>query len=152
MRLRVAYILLAAVTLCPSSGWAFGALALGVPESVRDQGIAMGVSWNLPTAQSAESEARRQCADFHTAPAKTRALCKVVRTFERQCVAIASDPAPGGEDWGWAVANSASDAEARALRSCKTSHLHFCIIAASGCDGRQEARGASEPAPRSPTK
>jgi hypothetical protein len=115
--------------------WAFGALAVGVPQSIREDGIAMGVSWNMPTAQSAEREARKQCAEFQAAPVKTRALCKVIRTFERKCAAIASDPAPGGEEWGWAVGDSASQAEQLALRSCKTNHLQFCIIAASGCDG-----------------
>jgi hypothetical protein len=121
--------------LWPLHAWAFGALALGVPQSIRDDGIAMGISWNMPTAQSAEREARRQCVEFHTAPEKTRALCKVIRTFDRKCVAIASDPGPGGEEWGWAVADSPSEAEKLALRSCKTSHLQFCIVAASGCDG-----------------
>jgi Domain of unknown function (DUF4189) len=135
MRVRRAHILLLLIILAPHAVWAFGAVALGVPPSVSEDGIAMGASWNLPTPEAAAAEARRRCAQFSDAPAKTRALCEVVRTFERQCVAIAADPAPGGEEWGWAVADTTEAAEERALRSCKTSHLRFCLIAASGCDG-----------------
>jgi Domain of unknown function (DUF4189) len=130
--------LLLIALLSPLNAWPFGALALAVPESVHDEGIAMGMSWNMSSPQAAQREAQRQCVGFSSAPEKTRALCKVVRTFERECVAIASDPAPGGEEWGWAVAQTAQEAEQKALRSCRTGPLRFCIIAGSGCDDAEK--------------
>jgi hypothetical protein len=135
--MRAAHLYFLAGILCPQAVWGFGAVAIGVPASVRDDGIAMGIAWNLPTAEAAAAAAHRECTQFSLAPPKTRALCKVVRTFEGQCATIASDPAPGGEEWGWAVASTAQAAEERALRSCKTSHLKFCVIAVTGCDGPQ---------------
>jgi hypothetical protein len=137
MGMRSAQLFVLAVMLGPQAVWGFGAVAVGVPASVRDDGIAMGIAWNLPTAEAAAAAAHRECTQFTLAPMKTRALCKVVRTFERQCASIASDPAPGGEEWGWAVADTAHAAEERALRSCKTSLLKFCVIAVTGCDGAQ---------------
>lgn len=111
---------------------AHGALAIGVPESVALDGLAMGFSWNKPTPDLASVDALRSCLDLKTAPAKARALCRVVSNFSRQCISIASDP--GGAGWGWAVALTIRDAQAKALGSCVPTASRSCVIAATHCD------------------
>lgn len=127
-------ILLAFGMVFPDSARGYGALAIGLPEDVAEDGIAIGVSWNMPTPDTARSQALEQCLDFKTAPAKTRALCQVVRTYSRQCISVATDPEPGTEGWGWAVADSTSAAEMRSLRWCRSTMLQFCVITVAGCD------------------
>ena len=129
-------LLLALETLSPRLVWGHGALAIGLPDDVAQDGLAIGVSWDMPTPDAARSQALQQCLDFKIAPEKTRALCRVIRTYRRQCVSIATDPEPGMAGWGWAIADTIGDADARALRLCRTTLLQFCLIAVAGCDTR----------------
>jgi hypothetical protein len=122
------------VFLSPRLAWGHGALAIGLPDSVADHGIAMGVSWNMPNVEAARKRALEECSGFQLAPVKTRALCKVVRTFSRQCVSFATDPKEGSPAWGWAVTKTLREAEMNALRSCKGTMMDFCIVTVAQCD------------------
>lgn len=126
--------LLAFVLLWPRLGRSHGALAIGLPDSVAGHGIAMGASWNMPTVDAARRRALEECSGFQLAPAKTRALCRVVRTFSRQCISFATDPEEGASGWGWAVAQDLTDAEMNALRACRSTMLEFCVVTVAHCD------------------
>lgn len=125
--------LLAFAMLSPRLAWGHGALAIGIPDSVANDGFAIGFSWNTPTADIARVDALRACLDLKTASANARGLCRVVTTFSRQCFSVATDHA-GGAGWGWAVGRTIVDAEMNALRSCKSTVRQSCLIAAARCD------------------
>jgi len=118
--------------LLPSVAHGFGAVAMGIPESVVRDGFSIGFVWDKPRAEIARADALRACLDLKTVPLEARGYCRVVTTFSRQCVSIANDP--GGSGWGWAVESSASAAQAQALKSCVSTVKKSCVIAASECD------------------
>jgi hypothetical protein len=118
--------------LLPSIAHGYGAVAIGIPESVARDGFSIGFVWDKPRADIARVEALRACVDLKTVPLEARGYCKVVTTFSRQCISIANDP--GGSGWGWAVEASASAAQAQALKSCVSTVKKSCVIAASECD------------------
>ena len=124
--------LLVLAVASPSSGWAHGALAIGIPESVRLNGFAIGFAWNKSTPDLARVDALRACLDLKTAPLQARGLCRVVTTFSRQCMSIANDP--DGAGWGWAVEATREAAQAKALGSCVSTARKSCSIAATECD------------------
>lgn len=132
---RLAVILSALLILAsaaPVSSWAHGALAIGLPESVQLHGFSIGFAWDKPTADTARVDALRSCLDLPTAPPQARGLCRVVTTFNRQCLSIANDP--GGSGWGWAVDATPAGAQAKALSSCVSTVRKSCSIAATQCD------------------
>jgi hypothetical protein len=107
-------------------------LAIGIPDSVRNEGLSMGFTWDKPSTDIARVEALRSCLDLKNASMRARGLCRVVTTFSRQCISIATDP--GGDGWGWAVEPNIAEAEKKALRSCVSTVTKACTIAASHCD------------------
>jgi hypothetical protein len=117
---------------------AFGALAVGEPADVSKQGLATGNGYNYPTKEGAEARALKECLTFTGAPPTTRALCKVIITFEKQCFAIAMDPKSGTPGWGWAVRNEKAEAEDSAMDRCRktagSTRVKFCKVADSKCD------------------
>lgn len=124
--------LFAFAMLWPSLAPAHGAVAVGIPDSVANDGFSIGMATDAPTADMARVESLRACLDSKTAPAKARGLCRVVTTFSRQCVSIAHDP--GGAGWGWAVERTIAEAQTMALRSCKSTVSKSCVIAHTHCD------------------
>jgi hypothetical protein len=131
--------MLRAVLLVPLSvsvppAMAHGALAIGAPENVAQDGLAMGVAWDMPDASTARAQALSHCRNFERAPAKTRNLCKVVNTFSRACVSVALDPQTENGAWGWGVASTLPEAEKIALRECRYTLMQFCFLVIRDCD------------------
>lgn len=116
---------------------AHGVIALGLPGSVAKDGVAVGYSWNFETVEAARSDAMEQCLNFMDAPESTRALCKVSGDFSGQCLAVAMDPAPGTEGFGWAIADTQDEASDAALADCIDSdgeNSDACVVQAEQCD------------------
>ncbi|MEO8319538.1 MAG: DUF4189 domain-containing protein, partial [Bradyrhizobium sp.] len=68
----------------------------------------------------------------------TRALCKVAKTFENQCLSTALDPKAGTPGFGWAIETKRAEAEAEALENCRRTagkgRVNFCKTMTSECD------------------
>ncbi|HEY1632151.1 MAG TPA: DUF4189 domain-containing protein [Rhizomicrobium sp.] len=128
----------AAVLLQSQTASPHGAIAVGQPSSVADGGVAVGYTWNYDNAGQAEADALKQCLSYMDAPDSTRALCKVVSSFSRKCVAISLDPNTGTEGFGWAVDATMSAASDRALAICRDSdgatNAAACNVPAQKCD------------------
>jgi len=130
---------LAACAYC-APAFGFGAIAVAEPASVAADGYSSGISYNFKTPVEAEDRAHRECSTSQDAPPATRQLCKVIRTFENQCVAVALDPQNGTPGAGWAIAETLVLARRDALRSCEDTagkdRQGECRVTAEGCDGR----------------
>ena len=140
LRLRPA---IAAVLLVGGIGWAspslaVGALAVGVPDSVSQQGFASGYATNSSSSSAARERALYECRHAPSTDI-AHSRCIVVRTFTDKCVAISMDPVAGTPGAGWAINRTVSDAQRDALANCEATagpgrHGH-CEISASHCDG-----------------
>lgn len=137
---RVAAVGLLAALSWPRAGAAEGALAIGLPGDVAKEGIAIGWVINSDSPDTAHERALRGCLDFKDAPATTRALCRVIKTFRGECVAIALDPEFGTPGVGWAVAASVHAAESDALAACASTagsaRREQCRVTVLRCDGK----------------
>jgi uncharacterized protein DUF4189 len=137
---RVAAVALLAALVWPRAVAAEGALAIGLPKDVANEGIAIGWVVNSDSADTAHERALRGCLDFYDAPATTRLLCKVVKTFRGECVAIALDPEAGTPGVGWAIAVSERAASTDALAACASTagadRRQHCKVTVSRCDGQ----------------
>jgi hypothetical protein len=131
----------------PSSATAAGAVAIGEPKHIAKGGVAVGFAYNFASKDTAEIEALKLCLAFKGAPATTRALCKVVKSYENQCHSIALDPKDGTPGFGWAVMTEQGKADEAALDNCRRtagkSRVEFCKVTKSGCDNP----GTSEKSP-----
>jgi hypothetical protein len=129
-------LLLAALPL-PAA--ADGAIAVGVPASVVDNGYAYGRSTNSANSKIASDHALSNCASAKDATQIARELCVVVMTFKNKCVALALDPKAGTPGAGWAIANTKSEAETQAMAQCLATagaaRRDSCQISDSACDG-----------------
>ena len=130
---------LVALTIWDAPGNADGALAVGEPANVAKQGFAYGASLNKGSEQEASVRALDTCRTAKIAGKAAKALCKVVRNFKDECVAIALDPKDGTPGAGYAVAPNRRSAETRALSECQktagSARREFCNVVASECDG-----------------
>jgi hypothetical protein len=117
-------------------GYAEGAIVIAQPPDIIRQGFAYGTAYNYDTTEEAVSHALESCRN--TKDDARRALCKLIRTFHHECVAVAMDPKDGTSGVGWAVAAGAEKAEAAALAACRATagnRRSFCKIdTATGCD------------------
>ena len=112
----VAAVGLLAALAWPQTGAAEGALAIGLPGDVAKEGVAIGWVHQLGQRAGRPTErALRGCMDFKDAPANTRALCRVIKTFRGECVAIALDPESGTP--GWAGPSRSACRQPRRMRS-----------------------------------
>lgn len=135
--IALAALLTGLLSLLPLSANATGALAIGEPQNLAD-GFASGWSIGQENEDVANAKAYEQCRDKADAPDQIRALCKVIRTFTDQCVAIALDTEPGATGTGYAVAPSKAETERRALEDCRATagnRAQYCRIINGGCDG-----------------
>lgn len=119
---------------------AAGAVAIAEPADVKEDGYAAGIAYRHKTQSEAEERAMRECQSVEDAPPATRKLCRIVRTFEDQCAAVALDPQAGTPGAGWAVGTSLADARTEALRRCEATagaaRQGECRVTAEGCDGK----------------
>jgi hypothetical protein len=126
-----------------TSALAAGALAVGQTGNIRKDGLAIGFAVNRATKDRAEADALKQCLDFKAAPDRTRALCKIVQVYEKQCVAVALDPKNGTPGAGWAVMATKAEADNSAMGRCRDtagkSRATFCAITVSRCDGAENS-------------
>jgi hypothetical protein len=119
-----------------------GALALGIPPDVSSSGAAIGLSINKADGRMAMDSAMQECTG-NKLPRQVVALCKPVRSFHRECVAIAMDPQAGTPGFGWAIGASTAVAERQALDACVATdgdRGSSCKVTVSKCDLRDEAR------------
>ncbi len=98
---------------------AAGAVAVGVPSDVAKQGVSAGTVANFKTMDEAKSRAVENCKLNGSAISKS--LCKVVATFQNQCVATAMDPKAGTPGYGWAIADTSQAASKKAMANCQDS-------------------------------
>lgn len=136
--IRVALVALAMAIAASSAVQADGAIAVGKGGDVVKSGIAVGLSTDFRTAKGASTDALAQCRRSAQVKASTRALCKVVKTFKKQCAAVAFDPRPGKTGFGWGLGATKWQANAAAVASCNAAagkgQQGFCKAFGSDCD------------------
>ena len=125
--------------LCTSgAAWGVGAIAVGASANIVADGLAIGYANDEPNADTANALALKNCRSFPDAPQRTRDLCRVVHTFQRQCVSVALDPKDGTPGWGWAVAATSREADEQSMRMCRSTagreREGFCEVMRSQCD------------------
>ena len=132
-------VALGAMLPLASPARAEGAIAVGMPADVAQQGVAFGWVVGYATRQDAEREALKQCHNFKDAPESTRALCAVMRTFKNECFAIALDPEAGTPGVGWAILPTSQAAQSKAMADCRatagSTRERFCKVTSARCDG-----------------
>jgi hypothetical protein len=120
------------------SAVAEGALAVGVTENLRE-GSTYGFAFDMKTSELARTHAMARCQSVRAATARLKAKCRIVKTFKRQCLAIALTPkAPG---FGWAVEPDLATAEQRAIGTCQEAagkKGELCTVSESACDTQEK--------------
>ena len=112
----------AALTLCLAVNgrcMAAGAVALGQPSDIVKDGVAIFTFVRASNADIAKEKAMGGCKALPHASDASKALCKIVATFENQCVAQAMDPQTGTPGFGWAMARNSRQAREQALSNCR---------------------------------
>ena len=121
-----------------TSAWGVGAIAVGASTNIVADGLAIGYANDEANAETANALALKNCRSFPEAPQRTRDLCRVVHTFQRQCVSVALDPKDGTPGWGWAVAATSREADEQSMRMCRSTagrdREGFCEVVRSQCD------------------
>ena len=135
----VAAALLTGATLWPDRSVADGALAVGLPANVAQEGFAYGIALNT-SANEAGAMALSACRrKSKQADKRAQALCAVTNTFSNQCFAVALDPRDSTPGVGWAIEANKKAAERVALTKCRVTagegRQQFCTVDRSGCDG-----------------
>jgi hypothetical protein len=134
-----AAIILAGCALSSPAG-AFGAVAVAEPNDVAQDGYSSGISYNFKTETEATDRALRECQNSEEAPPATRRLCKVIRSFTNQCVAVSLDPQAGTPGAGWAISDTLAGARRDATQRCEDTagpaRQGECRVTAEGCDGK----------------
>jgi len=119
---------------------AAGAVALGQPSDIAKDGVAIYTHVNAATSESAKEAAMAGCRSMNASDT-AKSLCKIVATFENQCVAQAMDPDNGTPGFGWAMARESYVAKEQALSNCRDTagptRQNACTINSTGlwCDG-----------------
>ena len=135
--LGAATLMSAMAYCCP--GIAAGAVALGLPSDVAKEGVSIFTQVDAGTSGEAKTSALAGCKSNGSQTA--RDLCKIVATFQNQCVAEALDPENGTPGFGWAMAETSGEAKNQALANCRDTagptRQDACIIPDKGlwCDG-----------------
>ena len=131
--------LLALTALAPQPSRAMSAFAVGVPDDVARDGVALGEGHNFTNRDEAESRALNECRTNKDSSDAVHALCRIIDHFDNRCLATSLDPKAGTPGWGWAIADTARQANDRALDICRQSaggdRAPYCIVSQSVCDG-----------------
>ena len=120
---------------------AAGAVALGQPSDIAKDGVAIYTFVGASSAELAKKNAMAGCKALERSSSTSRALCKIVATFENQCVAESIDPESGTPGFGWAMARNSKLAKEQALSNCRETagptRQNACIVEARElwCDG-----------------
>ena len=120
---------------------AAGAVAVGEPAEIAKDGVAIFTFVNASSAEAAKQKALEGCRGLPNASSTSKALCKVVATFENQCVAQSLDPENGTPGFGWAMARNSRMAKEQALSNCRDTagptRQDKCVIGPRDlwCDG-----------------
>jgi hypothetical protein len=128
---------------------AAGATAVGEPADIAKDGVAIFTQVNAADSKTAKAQALAGCKGLSNASDTSKSLCKVVATFENQCVAQALDPQSGTPGFGWAMAADPKAAKEQALSNCRDTagptRQDACIVddRSLWCDG--SARVATAP-------
>jgi Domain of unknown function (DUF4189) len=134
----------AALALCLMANdrcMAAGAVALGEPADIAKDGVAIFTQVNAANAKRAKELALAGCKALPNSSNTSKALCKIVATFENQCVAQALDPQNGTPGFGWAMAPNSKQAAEQALSNCRDTagptRQDACVAGPRGlwCDG-----------------
>jgi hypothetical protein len=117
-----------------------GALAVGEPANVVEEGFAYGFALDQPTTDKANADALRDCkTPTRGIDPRAQALCTVVQAFKNQCFAVAMDPKDATPGVGWAVEGDKESATRAALAKCVATagadRRDACEVTHSGCDG-----------------
>jgi hypothetical protein len=133
-----------ALTLCLTVNdrcMAAGAVALGEPADISKDGFAIFTYVRADTSSIAKEKALAGCKALPNASSTSKALCKIVATFEDQCVAQALDPEDGTPGFGWAMARNSKQAKEQALSNCRDTagptRKDACVVSERSlwCDG-----------------
>jgi len=122
-------------------GMAAGAVAVGEPADISKHGVAIFTYVNANNAAAAKEKALAGCKGLEHASDTSKALCKVVATFENQCVAQSLDPENGTPGFGWAMGRNSRMAKEQALSNCRDTagptRRDKCVIGPRDlwCDG-----------------
>jgi Domain of unknown function (DUF4189) len=132
---------LAIASILPRPAVADGALAIGIPRDVAEDGFAYGYSTSKRTAAEARDIALDYCRTAQAASRAARKLCYLIANFRGECVAVAMDPKDNTPGVGWAIAVDKATAEERAMAFCRATagedRREFCKIDAAACDGEK---------------
>jgi hypothetical protein len=128
MKYRLYLSLVAALfclVLAPTASLAgdWGAIALSTRTG------AWGVSWNYDDEDEARNRAMRECR-------KHASDCRVYKTFENACVALAGD-SKGNFGWAWGY-ETVSERRRRAVQQCRDQGGRGCEIVSTFCTGNAE--------------
>lgn len=127
-----------AFAVWPNAASAEGALAVGLPSDVSNQGFAFGMSANAPNTDRATQAAMDLCQTAKGASDPARAVCRVVRVLHRQCAVVAMDPQKGTPGVGWAVGPNVKSAQDQAIKNCYATagadRQSYCVVSGSICD------------------
>jgi hypothetical protein len=127
--------------MASSHGMATGAVAIGQPADIAKDGVAIFTRVGDRNATEAKEKALAGCKGMKHSSDTSKALCKVVATFENQCVAEALDPESGTPGFGWAMARNSRMAKAQALSNCRDTagptRQDKCVVSPDSlwCDG-----------------
>jgi hypothetical protein len=117
-----------------------GAVALGQPADIAQDGVAIFTFVNARTSTEAKDRALAGCKNMDASP-KAKSLCKIAATFKNQCVAQALDPESGTPGFGWAMAPNSKAAREQALSNCRDTagptRQQACVVGRESlwCDG-----------------
>jgi hypothetical protein len=120
---------------------AAGAVAVGQPADIAQDGVAIYTLVNSATTESAKDAALEGCKSLPSASGTSRSLCKIAATFENQCVAESIDPVSGTPGFGWAMATDSNTAREQALSNCRDTagptRQNACVVESRAlwCDG-----------------
>jgi hypothetical protein len=140
-KLFLAITLFGSMMVQSSPGVAAGAVALGVPPDIAKDGVASFVSIRA-TTEEAKKAALAGRKGMQISSKTSRSFCKIVATFENQCVATALDPKDGTPGFGWAMASNSAQAKKQAISNCRDTagpaRQDACIVGSKAiwCDGR----------------
>ena len=136
----VSAVFAASIAAASSAAFGYGAIAIGEPDDVAKDGLAMGWSADIETQEKASEEALYWCGNVTEPPVKaeTRALCKIVYTFRHECIAVAVDSKPHTPGWGWASGATKEAALADAMAHCQAKagpeRAQYCAAQINACD------------------